>query len=441
MKTLLPFAALLTVAPLSRAEVFDVGGPSPDFDNIQDAIHAAADGDLIRVFGLGGSGTRQVPGFTVNGKALRIVVVPGSGQVRTTSAVRVRDLPAGEAFLLRGLAILGTSLEGALLISNCEGHLRFEDLNVVHSAPDGHITSLPSDPATQVLSCADVSFKSCGVDGADGWYFEDYALMAPSGDALYVENSTLSLFDCAIEGGEGVDFATNDDARDGGDGRTGIEAVSSSLFLSGCTIEGGFGGAGGACGLFDDESGNGGDGGTALIARDSTLFEVLDCVFAGGFGGFEGWSFNCEPGVPGEHGPDFEISADSTRIDHAGPARHLSVDALVQEAGEMVIRFEGRRYDRVLLFVGRPGFESFPGIAGPRLFRGLPAVGSGGSVSERFIPGGVANVNGLLTLRVDLPDLPLLTDQAWTLQALIRSRTRLSYYGPVSEVSILDSAY
>jgi hypothetical protein len=68
------------------------------FSNLQDAVLAAREGDVLLV----ASGT--YPGFTVNGKGLSIIARTGDS-VRITSKVTVRNLPATSDFWLVGVDI------------------------------------------------------------------------------------------------------------------------------------------------------------------------------------------------------------------------------------------------------------------------------------------------------------------------------------------------
>ena len=65
--------ALVTAAGSARAEVIDVGGSTPDYDDIQAAVDAAVDGDILRI----------APGnwshFHIEDKSLTLVSsVPGT---------------------------------------------------------------------------------------------------------------------------------------------------------------------------------------------------------------------------------------------------------------------------------------------------------------------------------------------------------------------------
>ena len=126
-RRVLRLAILLTTlvgAPLvGQRPVWTVGGQSPNFTDLPQAVAAAAPGSVLRVR----PGTYT--GFVTN-KPLRILldftattgsVVPPAG---SAYAIEVNGLPAGETFALvgRGARVTSGTL-GAVRVANCGGHV------------------------------------------------------------------------------------------------------------------------------------------------------------------------------------------------------------------------------------------------------------------------------------------------------------------------------
>jgi len=145
-------------------------------------------------------------------------------------------------------------------------------------------------PPVVVTDSAAVSITEAQIGAAGG------AAYGPDDRALFVEGSSVALFDCLVGGGVGrpAAFSGGQLASPPLDGGTAIELVSGSLTLFGCTVRGGAGGAGG----FHVLCTTGADGGTGLLlGAGSPAVENVDSEIVGGDPGSGGLS--CAGGQAG----------------------------------------------------------------------------------------------------------------------------------------------
>jgi len=188
--------------------VDDTGCPSVDFSTIQPAIDAAAPGDVIlvrpRISGA------SYPPFDVDGKSLSLVG-DGRGKVYVQGTSSIRNLGATQSVLVQGFA----GIESLRLQANA-GPVWIEDcfLSPRYPTPD----------SVTVIDCTSVLFVRCWIYGASG------------GSAMVVERSRSQLYDTNVVGGTGNTLA--------GPGGPGIEVLSGTVALSGCSVTGGWGASG-----------------------------------------------------------------------------------------------------------------------------------------------------------------------------------------------------
>ena len=118
LRPFLAFAFLLGVAigiaPAQRVWVVATQpGPGVDFTDIQSAVNAAADGDLVLVH----AGT--YPGFTIRQKSLVVEGDgPGAVSLSTSATVAITDVDAARSVTLRHVDVITTSY-GPLVVANC----------------------------------------------------------------------------------------------------------------------------------------------------------------------------------------------------------------------------------------------------------------------------------------------------------------------------------
>lgn len=233
-----------------------------DFPNIQSAIDAAIDGDVLLV------AAGSYPGFTLDAKSLSILGVPAGAQVVTTGGVTVQNL-VGKRAVLCGLSA------GQLSVSNCTGDLAFQGCTFV-----GPPVSTGAPATThRVEGSHGVVFAGCTLVGGPAAACVGCPVGFTGGAGLRLSNSTIAADGCTIQGGKG-----GYTAHDTGRGGNGMEVATQSwCFASDCSFVGGDSGNGPTCG-----GGTGawcGIGGDGLVVDSGCEFHALANGYVGGTDG------------------------------------------------------------------------------------------------------------------------------------------------------------
>jgi hypothetical protein len=331
---------VLGFVPAAQGDVWvvdDTAGPGVDFATIQHAIDSASvdDGDVLLVRP-GSYGQFRA----WNGKALTIQA-DGSG-VQVSALPSVRNLPAGESFLIHGLALRGLELSG------CAGTLWVEECA---------ITGVDGVDAVAVDRCSDVILIRVVATGGDGTNCAfDYAV----GRGLVVwDRSSVQAYGCRFEGGPAgtrrlVAPGFPCGAEDGGAGVDYSDGTD-QLFLSDCEVLGGPSTSCQLSGLGDCFCGSGGVG---LVSDGRSI--LLECTVTGGPALFH--PSDCGVPTPG---------ADYTGQLEFLPGRALraTVGSPVRENGTVAIHLEGPPNVPVwMLYAGFPRASVFrPDVRGVRL--------------------------------------------------------------------------
>lgn len=290
-------ALALILVPLSPAVAADVlvvdaaGGGA--FTDIPDAVAAAGPGDVVLVR----SGTYST--FAIDGLSLTVtadrgasVVVQGS---TSGSGVVVSSLAAGGLVVLRGLAVVAPGSTGALVVADCAGAVLAEDCTLLGEESAGVLMR----DAVQVRASAAVTLVRCQAIGGDAF---PGTMPFQGGHGLSVVGSSVHLFDCTLEGGNGTIFEPLM-VGDGGDG--GRVGGGGFLYASGTSFLGGDGGPGS---IFCTSIPEAGDGGAGLrLLSGAPRAELLDTDVQGGAGGAS-FSGSCPPG---SNGPDLDVKSGS----------------------------------------------------------------------------------------------------------------------------------
>lgn len=306
-------------------EVWTVGPAGADFTQIQPAVDAAADGDLILV--KPGNYTQ----FAIVDRGLTIVAeTPGSVHIGGT--LRVTALAADKRVNLIHLS--GTANEErALRFSGNQGAIRVRGgtwIGKTHASP-----TLALD-AAYVDDCDDVSLRECTLQGGSGLYLNTPVW---GGAGLRQRQSNVALHDCALLGGKGATGKSDVNGGDGGSGGAGALVEGGFLFASGCTLTGGQGGNGGdASSLFQD-GGNAGSGGDGVQVEDAQL-GLLASSLAGGAQGFPGWG-PMGFGSSGVPGMPLEVQGDVQLTNHPGPVVRWNGDGHWQAGSAETWSFQG----------------------------------------------------------------------------------------------------
>lgn len=333
-------AASLT-APLAGAGVLVVDAANGPFTDLQPAVDAAQPGDTLLVR----SGAYD--SVLVNAKPLSIVGDAGA-DVQISGAVRVRSLPAGGVFTLANVTATGVAgtlpTRYGLYLSDNQGAVRVANSFFTGAPSAGGAQADGADGMYSDLS-PDVVATRCGFFGGAGRNGLDDA--GTSGAGVRATSSTVALWDCVLEGGDGQQGVTNF-APDGGHGGAGLRAHGATLFLSGCFAYGGDGGNGSNPGqpLFS----LGGTGGHGLSLQAGSIVTRLDVLATGGTGG-ENWLGILLNGHAPDGFPTF-VNA-SQLVDLAGSARELQAEAVVRDGASLALTLRGEPGDRVGLLLDR----------------------------------------------------------------------------------------
>ena len=255
------------VAPHSGGRlhvVDDDGGPGVAFTDLQPAVDAASDGDLILVR----SGTYSA--FQIDGKAL-IVHAQSGAEVLVKSIpvipADVRNLRADQHVVLRGIDLNGGTLAGSPTTRTYTGG--FASTDNVGSVWVEDCQILGTAGGANVLNSSSVVFLRCGMRGED--LGGDITLLGlPGGSGLVCESSQVHLYGSSLQGGEGSSF----EGLSAFDGGHGAHVEDGFLFASDCSFTGGRGGNSVV------ECGEAGDG--LLLAAGSPTAWTLGSTFQGG---------------------------------------------------------------------------------------------------------------------------------------------------------------
>lgn len=320
--------------------VDDDGGAGTDFVDLQPAIDAAADGDLILVRpGL-------YDGFAIVGKGVNVVAEVEGTVVCLASAI-VRQVPEASVVSLRGLRTVPIVGPG-LLVENCAGTTWVEACALRGAAGDGFVGSPTFHPdgyaGMAAIDGGDVVVLRSTLEGGAGSnLFGAVSIQGDGGDGAAVAKTELALYDCTCRGGDGGSAATDKAAADGGDGGAGLAVDASGATGSGSLFFGGDGGAAGAL-VVDSTThcGDAGDGGHGIgqpsMALGAAEVRLLDCLFSPGVGGPALVPSQCNDGDLGSpilipFGSIDGLAGPSFRFETASPVR-LGEDLLFEMAGE-----------------------------------------------------------------------------------------------------------
>src|SRR5690606_35842491 len=178
------FSARHAAAQGPRTWVVDSTGRG-DFMDLQPAFDAASDGDTI--FVRLGSYSRGI-----TSKGLRVLGERDDwGRGPTADGIEVVGLPAGRAFVLRSMELLGWQAT-ILRLENNAGHVFVGDIQQFPLAviPDGDAT---------VTGCTSVAFEDClmRVDLAKG---SNVTFTRCAGGPIRLESCTVTFNRCRLSG-------------------------------------------------------------------------------------------------------------------------------------------------------------------------------------------------------------------------------------------------
>ncbi len=239
-------AALCACSPLALAGTWIVdaaGGAGSQFTDIQPALNAALDGDIVLVKPGSYSNFVLRESILVIGQGPGVIV----GQASIFSLTKVEGVTQGKRAGLADLVI-----QGHLTVQDCAREVVLDEIEL----PKGMLT---------VKNCGDVRLRGCSVVGPDGSNGSDpFSPFLEGGMALRVDAARVEVAECTLRGGNGGDCSPcQADGGFGGDGGSAIAAINAAeVHVARSNLTGGTGGDASPAALF--VGAYGGVGGNAL---------------------------------------------------------------------------------------------------------------------------------------------------------------------------------
>jgi hypothetical protein len=265
-------AGLLAAPAVAHVRVVGAGGP---FTDIQPAVDAAVDGDLILV--RGGS----YSGFSILNKEL-VVAADGAAMVIVNGSVDVANLAGGRTVVLAGLHVIAPFSSTALRLAGNQGPVRVID-GVYEGGSGGR-------PGVELYYSFGVAFSRTIMRGGVGRTGTapcsgcPVIPAGPGGEGMLNASTPVALYGATLIGGVGGSHLWY-----GAAGATGGHAYNStfgSLFASGTHFTGQVGGSGGPPHPSGIPGGCGGAGGDGVhLESTPASAELLDVTAVGGLPG------------------------------------------------------------------------------------------------------------------------------------------------------------
>lgn len=326
---------------LGASQVFVVdaaGSPGSDFVDLQPAIAAATDGDVIVVR------PGSYAAATISNESLTIQGVPDLLGVRPeVVSIQVIDLAASKRVVVRGLRAhhVTGAVFGAFAAYNCAGPILVEDC-VMEEA----LGIFGGDPGAFLLSCQSVTFVRCSFTG-----LKAYQPVGPfdqpifAGPGVTARNSTVHLYESELEGGPGTAatislFGAALQSLPGAHALFGDQA--SDLFLAGSTVTGGVGGAGLDLGVSGCLPAAFGGSGVSMIG--GTLIE-FDNVVVGGAAGATPPA--CSGGAA--NGQAFQLGGGAVATHLPEQNRSFEMSGVVLPGGAIAVDYAGQPGENLTL--------------------------------------------------------------------------------------------
>lgn len=334
--------SLLATTPLAASPL--VGGNlwivaedgSGDFDQVQPAIDAAGDGDVVLVR------EGRYNGFAVEAKGLSIVgdgaVVIESGQSEAPNqpaiAIHLRDSGPEQLVVVRGLDVGdGVRVEAALLVEDCAGPVWIEDCVL------GNQSDVDPRGVAAVSDSPQVLIDDCVLGG------EPLALeTARSGVAARM--SSVFVYDSELVAVDGP-FAYATGAAWG---------WHSELFVAGSALAG-------ADGVVIVEYCIPSPGGAGVNLLGSTVYSVDNSISAGQGGCMT--EADCHVDYCSDDGAVYVSPDDSPLVELEGTSMSLSADAITVAGRPLTLTLEGAAPGAlaVLLATAHPVYSAAPDIS------------------------------------------------------------------------------
>jgi hypothetical protein len=406
MRTLsTPLGLLVLLAGPSAAGTFhrvDAAGGG-DFVDLQPAVDAAQDGDVILVH------PGAYSGFVVDGLGLWIVGL-GPERATVTGTVELRNVPAGSKLVLAGLEGVAAPPassydppEPGLWVHDNAGHVRIQDAAFTGSpgVPGFEGPGAAGGAGAECSASLSLVLDGVSLTGGNGAVFDDgfATLGGRGGDGAVIGGSLAAAYGSTFLGGRG---ASVDFFGPAGNGGHGCVVPSFGLYASGSSFTGGRGGNND-----DFLPGDAGHGGHGLVVSSSAQAQLLANAFAGGAGGV---SFAGSGGASGQ-----PTSGGGIFHQMSGAARLVTGARLAPDGGTVELELRGAEGDQVWLAGGRgTNFQFAVQKKGVWLVPRPPAL--------PLLPVGTIPAGGTLGVQVPAVDLgPGFLSAGWLMQAFVRT--------------------
>lgn len=308
---------LFALASLSFAQsrvwvVDDDGGAGTDFTDIQPAVDAAADGDVVLVK----AGTYGI--VRINGKSIVLQGDVGGGTPFIDAPVNedglaILGLAAGQEVVVRHLRIDGVG--GGIVVQQCVGSVRLEEC-LANLGTEIY----PREPGLKADRAHNLVLLRCTLRGESGKDNFPWMGDLDAYPGLTMSLSTIHAYDCTIRGGNGG--RNSGTPSWGGDGGDGVSMNGGFLFLSGCQVQGGIG---------THEMQFSGVGGHGIDLDGNADVVVLDSSVVGGD--------TEDPSQP--DGEDFSVGSGSTVGHLPGTSLSCVASSPVRESESLALDLSG----------------------------------------------------------------------------------------------------
>lgn len=416
-------AILMTNAHAQNVYVVDGAGHG-QFIQIQPAVNAAVDGDIILI----------KPGsygqFAIQNKAIT-VTADVYGGVLVNRGVKINNLASTRSVTIRGIKTLGGGSDYGLLGENNQGPIWVENCDLSGDVLNPSLLSGYSTvhSGAYLNNCASITFLDCNLVGGNFGLYPS----ANGGNGLDATNSEVVMYTCKSSGGKGgngYEFGSYTDVN-GGPGGHGAVVSGGSLIASGCKFMGGKGGNG-KWNTQLDQKAPGGDGGHGLFLNTNYPGAfVVDCSFTGGAVGLNGGPWN---GVQPKPGLPTKIQTGVIQYSYE-VARSYSATSPVRETKKSLLSFDCKPGEIVsILYSSDQDVETWlPLFHGSLLL--MPRESS--VMQLGAVPTGTAEFT------FTMPTLPpTIQGSVIYTQALFTDVYGLNLViGPASAITILDSSY
>jgi len=378
-------------------------------------------------------------GFAVPNRDLRIVA-DGTALISINGAIRIRNLAAGKTTVIDGFSATGVVATASaerygLYISNCAGAVRIQ--NCSFQSRTTQLGTCDATPAVGVLNSTNVVLSGVVATTPPSNEYSSTPLYAAAG--LRVETSTVAAFGCTLSGGPGGRYTCwqgctdipgwesgcgNYTANcDGSYGGPGMDVLSGTVHLDGCTLVGGASGSGTVCAGICGSCRYSGDGGDGVRIRNGAVVTALDCTWSPGAS-----SGNLDS-TPGD--PQRLLGTAAVYTAHVGVSRRMSVANPLREGSHALLSFTGTQGDWVSLAMTRGSQLSYSPVYGSTVVFGT-------TLPPRMLIVGTVPASGQLQYTMAIPQVVPMS-RTMCFQPFVRDSAGLFHVGTPALITVLEA--